>query len=350
VFFAGRRIAQRTSSGTVYFYYADTLGTIHTITNGTGTACYDATFTPYGQEMLNPNISQTCSSNYKFTGYEYDSETGLYYAKARYYNPRLGRFMSTDPLAGSTSYPQSQNRYAYVTNVPSCFTDPNGLGCPLVIAGTDDNPQNSQSLENFAQSIGAVLVFPLPNAASGFFNDAIANYTSQGVSAVQQGIAAASGTDGSGPSSVITFSAGAGYYNAATVQTPTTTANIAYVMPYYPEDNGGARDMGTQSTTVFTGTGFSNDVLQSVAPTLQGANYVNTGQTHSQNVFNNLQLPFNPGPHCQFKTIVAGASGGGGGGGANNSGRGDGGGTVWCWWLDLGNGNLIFVGGCALRL
>ena len=127
VFFGGRRIAQRTSSGSVYFYYSDPLGTIHTITNGTGTACYDATFTPYGQEMLNPNISQTCSSNYKFTGYEYDSETGLYYAKARYYNPRLGRFMSADPLSGDVIDPQSLNRYAYVINAPTILTDPTGL-------------------------------------------------------------------------------------------------------------------------------------------------------------------------------------------------------------------------------
>jgi RHS repeat-associated protein len=131
VFFAGRRIAQRTSSGTVYFYYADTLGTIHTITNGTGTACYDATFTPYGDEMLNPNISQTCSSNYKFTGYEYDSETGLYYAKARYYNPRLGRFMTPDPLGGQIGDPQSVNRYVYVLNNPLSLIDPLGLAdCP----------------------------------------------------------------------------------------------------------------------------------------------------------------------------------------------------------------------------
>lgn len=80
-----------------------------------------------GQETLNPNISQTCSSNYKFTGYEYDSETGLYHAKARYYNPRIGRFMSPDLLGGDTSDPQSLNRYAYVLNAPTFGTDPLGL-------------------------------------------------------------------------------------------------------------------------------------------------------------------------------------------------------------------------------
>jgi RHS repeat-associated protein len=120
----------------VYYYYADGLGTVHTVTNATGTPCYDATFTPYGQEVDNPNISQTCAPNYRFTGYELDSETGLYYAIARYYSPRLSRFMSTDPLAGGVSNPQSLNRYAYVLNNPTSLIDPLGLdSAPLLPPG-----------------------------------------------------------------------------------------------------------------------------------------------------------------------------------------------------------------------
>jgi RHS repeat-associated protein len=68
-----------------------------------------------------------CASNYKFTGYERDSETGLDYAFARYYNQRLGRFMSADPLGGDLTDPQSLNRYAYVTNSPTNFSDPSGM-------------------------------------------------------------------------------------------------------------------------------------------------------------------------------------------------------------------------------
>jgi len=67
-----------------------------------------------------------CPSNYQFAGYWKDSETGLYYAEARYYNPRLGRFMSADPLGGSIN-PQSQNRYAYVLNNTENLIDPLGL-------------------------------------------------------------------------------------------------------------------------------------------------------------------------------------------------------------------------------
>jgi len=61
---------------------------------------------------------------YKFTGRELDSETGLYYYRARYYDPKLGRFMSEDPLrfdAGDT------NLYRYVGNGPGNGVDPSGM-------------------------------------------------------------------------------------------------------------------------------------------------------------------------------------------------------------------------------
>jgi RHS repeat-associated protein len=124
VFFAGRRISRVDASGNVFFYYADHLGTTRTITTGTGATCYDADFTPYGQEMVHTN---TCPQNYKFTGYERDSETGLDYARARFYNPRLGRFMSSDPLGGDLGDPQSQDGYSYVRNSTTGFVDPLGL-------------------------------------------------------------------------------------------------------------------------------------------------------------------------------------------------------------------------------
>jgi len=129
VYFAGRRIAWWDSLGNSYYVYADALGTTRTIAESNGTVCYDADFTPYGQEIQHTN---TCPStyNYKFTGYERDSETGLDYAFARYYSSRFGRFMSPDPVAGGRSNPQSLNRYAYVVNNPTNWTDPLGLHCP----------------------------------------------------------------------------------------------------------------------------------------------------------------------------------------------------------------------------
>jgi RHS repeat-associated protein len=110
----------------VYYYFVDAIGNTRAVTNATGTPCFDADYYPYGQE--NDYIT-SCSPTYKFTGYESDSETGNYYAYARYYNPRLGRFMSPDPFGGDILNPQTLNRYTYVLNNPASLIDPLGL-CP----------------------------------------------------------------------------------------------------------------------------------------------------------------------------------------------------------------------------
>ncbi len=82
------------------YYLADHLGSTRAVTNSSGAACYEADFLPYGTENTPASFSDTCSTNYKFTGYERDPETaggtssGNDYAFARYYNSRMGRFLS----------------------------------------------------------------------------------------------------------------------------------------------------------------------------------------------------------------------------------------------------------------
>ncbi len=66
------------------------------------------------------------STGYLFTGQEFDGESGLYYYNARYYNPRLGRFISRDSYLGQDGSYLSRNRYAYVHNNPLRYTDPSG--------------------------------------------------------------------------------------------------------------------------------------------------------------------------------------------------------------------------------
>jgi RHS repeat-associated protein len=123
VFFGSARVARRDSSGNVYYYFEDHLGTATTLSNASGVLCYDADFLPFGYE--NAYVT-SCSQNYKFTGLERDGETGLDHTLNRKYDSSLGRWLTPDPKRGNISDPQSLNRYAYVTNNPTALTDPLG--------------------------------------------------------------------------------------------------------------------------------------------------------------------------------------------------------------------------------
>ncbi len=95
-------------------------------------------FMPFGEELNAGTPNRAESSKYaltgdglrkKFTGYEKDTETGLDFAEARYYNNQHGRFTAVDPLlaSGKSANPQTFNRYVYVGNKPLAVTDPKGF-------------------------------------------------------------------------------------------------------------------------------------------------------------------------------------------------------------------------------
>ena len=142
MFFAGKRIARRDSSGNVFYYLADHLGTsrvIAEVPNGqtTATLCYDADYEPFGTEHAYTN---TCSQNYKFTGKERDTESGLDNFGARYYGSSLGRFMQTDPKVTSAKKmvdPQQWNMYPYVRNNPLALFDPDGKEAYFAVQGSN---------------------------------------------------------------------------------------------------------------------------------------------------------------------------------------------------------------------
>jgi RHS repeat-associated protein len=86
------------------------------------------TYDAYGA----PTAVSTVSNPHMFTGREYDSETGLYYYRARMYNPTIGRFLQRDPIG----YEDSVNLYQYVFNSPVVYIDPYGeFALPGAIIG-----------------------------------------------------------------------------------------------------------------------------------------------------------------------------------------------------------------------
>ncbi|WP_420540634.1 RHS repeat-associated core domain-containing protein [Paenibacillus kyungheensis] len=69
---------------------------------------------------------ETVANSFKYAGEAYDSETGLYYLKARYYDPSQGRFLNEDSYEGQITNPHSINGYTYVHNNPLIYVDPTG--------------------------------------------------------------------------------------------------------------------------------------------------------------------------------------------------------------------------------
>lgn len=111
------------SGAQTYFSY-DGLGSTTNLTDGGGNTVATYSYDPFGAIR-----SQTGSSpNYwQFTGEQKDGDSNFYYLRARYYDTATGRFLSRDPLAGSTCSPLTLNRYVYASNNPINKVDPSGL-------------------------------------------------------------------------------------------------------------------------------------------------------------------------------------------------------------------------------
>ncbi len=111
-----------TRSGRTYFYHRDGLGSVTHLTDESGQVVQRYQYDAYGS--ITAQLDPTFVQPYAFTGREWDPETGLYYYRARYYDPRTGRFSSEDPIGFNAGDP---NFYAYVSNNPINSVDPYGL-------------------------------------------------------------------------------------------------------------------------------------------------------------------------------------------------------------------------------
>ncbi len=113
-------LAMLRSSATSY-YETDGLGSVTSLSNAAGVSAQTYTFDSFGKQTAS---SGSLTNPFQYTGRELDSETALYYMRARYFDPATGRFLSEDPVGFSVS----KNFYAYVSNNAVNDIDPAGLG------------------------------------------------------------------------------------------------------------------------------------------------------------------------------------------------------------------------------
>jgi RHS repeat-associated protein len=111
--------------GKSYYYHADGLGWIVALSDNHGTPKASYTYDAFGNDAppSPPPPPSSVTNPFRYTGRELDPETGLYYYRARYYDPSTGRFISEDPVRFQTGDP---NFYSYAEGDPVDFRDPTG--------------------------------------------------------------------------------------------------------------------------------------------------------------------------------------------------------------------------------
>ena len=128
-----------TTESAFEYLHRDHLGSVEAVTDADGNELVVLGHDPYGERrksdwtaQLTPAETETLRSEHGervsrgFTGHEHLDRTGLVHMNGRVYDPRLGRFLSPDPIAGDPTSSQSWNLYSYVGNNPLSYADPTG--------------------------------------------------------------------------------------------------------------------------------------------------------------------------------------------------------------------------------
>jgi RHS repeat-associated protein len=114
---------------TVHYYGYDGQGSVRYLTGGNSdTGTYGQVTDTYTYDAFGIQIAptDTTANNYRYTGQQWDDDLGLYYLRARYYNPQIGRFWTMDTFEGDNEDPQNLHKYLYCSADPVNGIDPSG--------------------------------------------------------------------------------------------------------------------------------------------------------------------------------------------------------------------------------
>ncbi len=185
-------------NGTVYYYRRNTLGDIEAILDTDGAVVIRYTYDAWGNHVICDANGNEISGDsigsinpYRYRGYYYDTETGLYYLTARYYDPETGRFINVDDI--SYIDPDSingLNLYVYCYNNPVMYTDPSGeaawwewlAGVLVVVAVTALVVVTAGVAAAVIGASAAVVTGVMVGAAVGGLTVGITNCINQGLS------------------------------------------------------------------------------------------------------------------------------------------------------------------------
>ncbi|MDY7080599.1 MAG: RHS repeat-associated core domain-containing protein [Chloroflexota bacterium] len=131
----GAVVGWRVGSGMgndVYWLHGDQLGSVARVTDEDGEQVLARGYDAWGEATW---ATGSLTLPLGYTGQQYDVDTGLLYLHARWYYPRLARFISPDTMVPEPGNPQDLNRYSYVRNSPLNYVDPSGYCGGNILTG-----------------------------------------------------------------------------------------------------------------------------------------------------------------------------------------------------------------------
>ena len=117
-------------NGTEYYYLRNAQGDIVKLIDSTGATKVEYTYDTWGKKVSTTgDLADTLGllQPFRYRGYVYDEETGLYYLQSRYYDPTTGRFVSADVMLSTGQGVLGHNCYAYCLGNPINYKDSNGM-------------------------------------------------------------------------------------------------------------------------------------------------------------------------------------------------------------------------------
>ncbi|SDG03376.1 RHS repeat-associated core domain-containing protein [Fontibacillus panacisegetis] len=137
-----RLLAKReASTNKKYYYLYNGHGDVVQIIDENGNTVNNYQYDEWGNILQQ---QEGIENPFKYAGEIQDEETGLYYLRARYYDPAVGRFVSKDTYEGELNNPLTLNLYTYVLNNPLIYTDPTGH----CVAGKDKGCYAVSAIQN----------------------------------------------------------------------------------------------------------------------------------------------------------------------------------------------------------
>jgi RHS repeat-associated protein len=143
------------------FYGYDGFDSVRTLTDASGAVTDTYEYDAWGNGV---NVTGSSPNLYLYRGEQYDPDLGLYYLRARYFNPSTGRFLARDPAEGIPMSPYTLHKYLYASADPVNRVDPSGRAAlPIPPPPTpgpepvpDPAPGGGRSASEYATLVGAI--------------------------------------------------------------------------------------------------------------------------------------------------------------------------------------------------